>query len=124
MRRSILMASKHLVMFIALIVFNFGPARADDLGPPLRGSEITAVLVGTKVNGISPQGDQWSALYKPNGDAEYGDGNTGRWRVSGDRFCDHPKGGEETCVEVYKLSGHKYQFMRGVEKKGSTVKVE
>lgn len=99
-------------------------AWADDIGPQLKGAEITNALVGPKLSGVSPKGLTWTAHYEADGTAQWGDGSSGKWRLNGDQFCDQPAGGEEVCVSVFKVGDKKYQFVRSGGKKGSEVTAE
>lgn len=109
---------------IIAAVFVGMAARADDLGPPLNGDEIIKALVGPKLTGISPQGQTWSARYKADGTAQWGDGSAGTWRLKGDQFCDQPAGGQDVCVSVYKAGDGKYRFVPSGATKGSVVTAE
>jgi hypothetical protein len=99
-------------------------ARADDIGPQLKGDEIIKALVGPKLTGISPKGQTWSAQYRADGTAQWGDGSDGTWRLKGDQFCDRPAGGQDVCVSVFKAGDGKFQFVPGGATKGSVVTAE
>jgi hypothetical protein len=109
---------------MAIAALMGGVAVADDMGPQLKGREIKAAFVDAQVHGVSPDGAKWSAIYKADGTAEYNGGKTGKWRISGDQFCNRVSGYDEACVAVFKLGDHRYQFMRADGKKGSIVSVE
>ena len=99
-------------------------AWADDIGPQLKGHEIISALVGPKLTGVSPKGQTWTAQYKADGTAQWGDGTSGKWRLKGDQFCDQPAGGQDVCVAVFKAGDGKYQFVPSGATKGSVVTAE
>jgi hypothetical protein len=99
-------------------------ARADDIGPQLKGDEIIKALVGPKLTGVSPKGQTWVAQYKADGTAQWGDGSSGKWRLKGDQFCDQPAGGQDVCVSVFKAGEKKYQFVPSGATNGSLVTAE
>ena len=99
-------------------------AWADDIGPQLKGDEIIKALVGPKLTGASPKGQTWTAQYKPDGTAQWGDGSSGKWRLKGNQFCDQPAGGQDVCVSVFKAGDKKYQFVPNGATKGSVVTAE
>jgi len=92
--------------------------RADDT---LHADEIIQALVGHKINGVTAKGDKWSGIYKPDGTAEYSNGNTGTWRATNDLFCDHPKGDNEYCRKVMRIGDKKYQMLKEDGSKGGTL---
>ena len=99
-------------------------AWADDIGPQLKGAEIIKALVGPTLTGVSPKGQAWTAQYKADGSAQWGDGSAGKWRLNGDQFCDQPAGGQDVCVSVFKAGDRKYQFVPSGATKGSVVTAE
>jgi hypothetical protein len=99
-------------------------AWAADLGAQLKGDDIVQAFVGHKLEGVSPKGEHWSALYNADGSANYGDGSTGKWHVKNALFCDQPAGGKEACRLVMKLGDKKYQMMREDGTKGSLITAE
>jgi hypothetical protein len=99
-------------------------AWADDMGPQLKGDEIITALVGPKLTGVSPKGQAWTARYKADGTAQWGDGSAGTWRLKGDQFCDQPAGGQDVCVSVFKAGDRQYRFVPSGATKGSVVTAE
>jgi hypothetical protein len=120
------MAAKKLsaATMVSIAALVGGVAIADGTGQQLKGREIKAAFVGTKVHGVSPDGTTWNAIYKADGTAMYNGDKAGDWKIKGDQFCNHVSGYNEACLTVFKLGDHKYQFIRAGGKKGSTVTVE
>lgn len=107
---------------VAAAVMATTPILADD-GVRLTGEEIKQIVIGHKVNAVSPKGKKWSGVYSADGTAEWSDGTTGTWRLDGDLFCDFPKGDKEYCSSIAKTGDNAYQFFRS-GKKGSTFSLE
>jgi hypothetical protein len=97
---------------------------AKDSSVQLKGDEIVAAMTGHKVSGVTSKGDKWTAVYKADGTAEFSGGKTGTWMLKDDMFCDHPKGDQEYCRTVWKISAKKFQLRKENGAKGSTVTIE
>jgi len=107
---------------VAAAVLGSTSVMADDVR--LSGEEIKQIVIGHKMNAVSPKGKKWSAVYAADGTAEWSDGATGTWRLDGDLFCDFPKGDKEYCSNILKTGENAYHFQRGDGRKGSTFSLE
>src|SRR5262249_39240106 len=96
-------------------------ALADDMGTPLSGPNILQAFSGRKFDIALPGGGSSTstAEFESDGTAVYDDGTTGKWRVDGNKLCNHRgDSSTEICVRVFKISDNKYQMIRLDGRKG------
>ena len=95
-------------------------AWADEVGPPLSGTEIMQVIVEHLVERITPDGQSFKSIYNQDGSLVGADGTTGTWRIDGNNLCSTSAGSTEVCGTLHKLGVRKFQFIR-IDGKGSFV---
>lgn len=100
-----------------------GASFADDAGKQISGDAIVQALGGHKVDAVTLKGKTWSAEFKSDGTVAYGGGNSGTWRVDGDKFCDHPKNDDEYCGNILDMGGNKYQWVKPGATKGTVLTI-
>jgi hypothetical protein len=114
---------KWIVPALAMGALLCGAARADDLGAPLSADQIKQQLINKKEWFVGTDGKTWGGIYNQDGSYVYGSGNTGTWRLDGDRFCNKPDGGDENCGTIHQLDAKSYQFIRADGSKGVIIKL-
>jgi hypothetical protein len=114
-------ALSNVLIFSSLILIS-APVVAK--GVQLKGTEITNVIVGHKIHGVTAKGVKWIGMYKADGTMEYDKVQTGTWRLNGDMICDTPKDDKEYCRSVIKIGDKKFQLMKENGSMGGVITLE
>ena len=86
----------------------------------LDGSLLYALFSGREINGLTPEGRRWSAVFDPSGTANIswrgplgGGRDTGSWAIEDNTNCvtwQTLGNGEENCMTVYKVDKGQYNL--------------
>ena len=80
----------------------------------MTGREITALLSGNSMTGVTSKGVEWTEFYAPGGairGISKGERHSGNWSTDGDRVCfDYPAWEYRVCATVSPAAGSKYLF--------------
>ncbi len=80
----------------------------------MTGEEITALLAGNSMTGVTSKGVEWNEFYTPSGKIRgisNGERHTGTWATDGDRVCfDYPAWQYRVCATVSPMAASNYHF--------------
>ncbi len=101
---------KHLILgFMFLSLASIATAAEQ-----MTGKEITALLSGNSMTGVTSKDVAWTEFYTPGGDIRgisKGERHSGTWLIEGDRVCfDYPVWEYRVCATVSPAAGSKYLF--------------
>lgn len=104
-----LAATLAATVFTAAAIFTAATA-----AEKMTGEEITALLSGNSMTGVTSKGVEWTEFYTPSGEIRgisKGERHSGSWSIDGDNVCfDYPSWEYRVCATVSPASGSKYLF--------------